>query len=59
MEAEIGEKEKYKRIKHACIICEKLCQDRNALLIHERLHTGVKPFVFDICKKSFSNNLVT
>ena len=44
MEGEIGEKEKHSRIKHSCIICGNLFQNRRALLIHERIHAGDKPY---------------
>ena len=54
MEGEIGEK--HNRIKHSCIICGKLFQKRNALLIHERIHTGEKLYKCETCKKTFTQS---
>jgi KRAB domain-containing zinc finger protein len=56
MEGESVEKQKSKT-KHSCIICGKKFQKRNALLIHERVHTGDKPYECKICKKTFSQSI--
>ena len=53
MEGESGEKQKSRTI-HSCIICGKSFHKKNALLIHERIHTGEKPYECEICKKTFS-----
>ena len=54
MEGENSEKFRY--TKHSCKTCGKLFQKKNALIIHERIHTGVKPYECDWCEKTFAQN---
>lgn len=39
---------------HVCQYCSKGFTRRGALLVHERIHTGIKPFACQICNRTFS-----
>ena len=54
MEAERGEKQIYNSKDHSCKICGKLFPFKSFLSRHERIHTGEKPYEFEISKKTFS-----
>ena len=40
--------------RHACSYCEKSFEYKSHLDMHERIHTGVRPFICEICYKSFT-----
>ncbi|XP_067145210.1 zinc finger protein 558-like, partial [Centruroides vittatus] len=40
--------------KYRCKFCPKFCSSPSALKLHERSHTGEKPFQCDYCFKRFS-----
>ena len=55
MEGESGEKQK-SRTMHSCIVYGKNFQKKNALLIHERIHTGEKQYKCEIYEKIFTGS---
>ena len=45
-----------KACKHECNVCGKKFVTSSALIVHERTHSGEKPFQCKICSKSFTSN---
>ena len=45
---------KYHKKEHKCKVCDKIFTNFNHLKVHNRIHSGEKPFVCNQCDKAFS-----
>lgn len=40
-------------VEHVCVYCGRVFNRHNSLVRHEKLHTGERPFICDICPRRF------
>ena len=43
---------------HSCKTCGKAFPSKSKLIIHERVHTGEKPYHCDICEKELMQRVI-
>ncbi|XP_064461964.1 zinc finger protein 574-like [Ornithodoros turicata] len=46
---------KPKKVEHHCSFCSYSNRKRSLIIIHERIHTGERPFVCGVCRNVFAS----